>query len=290
MERYYGTVALSSGFRTDIAQRMSDTLRDSDGIADRLRRRVATQLKTLSTREDGLLNLVGHPDWPQDKLSERMRAIRDERARLEVQLRQADVSPLSDGVDTLEAALRLLSNPLALYRESSPNGRKVLNRAVFTRLYLDAVDDAPVVAGHELAEPFAPLIEAERGVSLSAEADKVLERRNGAFLAEDAVRLGLTSADLLAVSLTDEGSSKAALVEMAGIEPASCGAEPGLLRAQSAVLFSAPAVTRTSCRRAQPLFDFLQGPVTGPRSLVPLMMPGSGSGTAPGLTLRGVFA
>lgn len=185
-------------------------------------------------------------------------------------------------MEALETALRPLSNPLALYRESSPNGRKVLNRVVFPRLYLDAVDDAPIVARHELAEPFRPLIEAERGASLSAEADKVLERRNGAFLAEDAVCLGLTSADLLVVSLTDEGSSRAALVEMAGIEPASCGAESGLLRAQSAVLFSAPAVTRTSCRRAQSLFDFLLGPVTGPRSLDPLLMPGSGSGSTPG--------
>ncbi|MEY9875475.1 hypothetical protein ABH931_004976 [Streptacidiphilus sp. MAP12-33] len=42
-------------------------------------------------------------------------------------------------------------------------------------------------------------------------------------------------------------------VEVAGIEPASCGAEPELLRAQSAVLFSAPGVTQTSSRRAQSL-------------------------------------
>ena len=59
------------------------------------------------------------------------------------------------------------------------------------------------------------------------------------------------------------------IVEMAGIEPASNGAEPGLLRVQFAALFSAPEVTRTSLRQAQPLFDFLLGPVTGLRSLDP---------------------
>jgi hypothetical protein len=53
------------------------------------------------------------------------------------------------------------------------------------------------------------------------------------------------------------------IVEMAGIEPASNGAEPGLLRVQSAVLFSAPEITRTSLRRAQSLFGFPLHPVTG---------------------------
>jgi hypothetical protein len=50
---------------------------------------------------------------------------------------------------------------------------------------------------------------------------------------------------------------------MAGIEPASNGAESGLLRVQFAVLFSAPAITRTSRRRAQSLFGFPLHPVTG---------------------------
>jgi hypothetical protein len=38
------------------------------------------------------------------------------------------------------------------------------------------------------------------------------------------------------------------LVEVAGIEPASFGTSPGLLRAQPALLFSAPAVMQASRR------------------------------------------
>ncbi|AJC58073.1 hypothetical protein GZL_05498 [Streptomyces sp. 769] len=53
------------------------------------------------------------------------------------------------------------------------------------------------------------------------------------------------------------------IVEMAGIEPASNGVESGLLRVQSAAIFSAPEITRTSLRRAQSLFDFPLHPVTG---------------------------
>ena len=55
-----------------------------------------------------------------------------------------------------------------------------------------------------------------------------------------------------------------ALVEVAGIEPASFVVRTGLLRVQPAVLFSAPAVPQASCRRAQSLFDVPAGPVTGP--------------------------
>lgn len=51
----------------------------------------------------------------------------------------------------------------------------------------------------------------------------------------------------------DGASAHMGQVEMAGIEPASNGAEPGLLRVQSAVLFSAPEITPTSLRRAQSL-------------------------------------
>jgi DNA invertase Pin-like site-specific DNA recombinase len=52
-------------------------------------------------------------------------------------------------------------------------------------------------------------------------------------------------------------------VEVAGIEPASSSASPGLLRAQLALLFSAPAITQARRRQAQPLFDVPPGPATG---------------------------
>jgi len=53
------------------------------------------------------------------------------------------------------------------------------------------------------------------------------------------------------------------MVEVAGIEPASFDGSSGLLRVQPAVLFSAPAVTQASCRRAQSLLAVPVSPVTG---------------------------
>jgi hypothetical protein len=62
----------------------------------------------------------------------------------------------------------------------------------------------------------------------------------------------------------DGGWSKTAIVEVAGIEPASFGTSPGLLRAQPASFFSAPAVLQASRRRAQPLLDVPSSPAAGP--------------------------
>ena len=59
------------------------------------------------------------------------------------------------------------------------------------------------------------------------------------------------------------GPAREVFVEVAGIEPASFSTSPGLLRAQLAVIFSAPAVTQASCRRAQPLLDVPSNPAAG---------------------------
>jgi len=52
-------------------------------------------------------------------------------------------------------------------------------------------------------------------------------------------------------------------VEVAGIEPASFNTKTRLLRAQPVAIFSAPAISQASRRRAQSLFVFPLDPVTG---------------------------
>jgi len=48
------------------------------------------------------------------------------------------------------------------------------------------------------------------------------------------------------------------------------------------VVFSAPAVTQASRRRAQPLFDVPPGPAAGPDGKSSLLMPGTGPEELPG--------
>jgi len=71
-------------------------------------------------------------------------------------------------------------------------------------------------------------------------------------------------------------------VEVAGIEPASFGTSPGLLRAQPASLFSAPAVLQAGHRRAQSLLDVPLSPATGLSGGSSLLMPDTGPEALPG--------
>jgi hypothetical protein len=74
-------------------------------------------------------------------------------------------------------------------------------------------------------------------------------------------------ADLLASVSLDTGSSKTVLVEVAGIEPASFDASPGLLRAQFALPLLGPTVhANESVWRAQSLLGVPRVPATGTRS------------------------
>jgi hypothetical protein len=77
-------------------------------------------------------------------------------------------------------------------------------------------------------------------------------------------------------------SSMSRLVEVAGIEPASFGTSPGLLRAQPASLFSAPAVLQASRRRAQSLLDVPLIPATGLSGRSSSLMPDTGPEELPG--------
>jgi hypothetical protein len=132
--------------------------------------------------------------------------------------------------------------------------RRLLNQTIFTKLWMDADE----VVTHELREPFEAILgaygresdsephrraDAPSGVYYRAGRESGTPWRDAAYDLESQ-----TSTDMLAMALGGRGSSKPVLVEVAGIEPASFSTSPGLLRAQSALRFSAPAVTQTSRR------------------------------------------
>ena len=78
------------------------------------------------------------------------------------------------------------------------------------------------------------------------------------------------------------GLGSADFVEVAGIEPASFSTSPGLLRAQLALLFSAPAITQARRRQAQPLLDVPPSPAAGSGGGSFSLMPDTGSKASPG--------
>ncbi|BCJ44604.1 recombinase [Actinoplanes ianthinogenes] len=230
----YATIMLPADLRDDLSSRIGEVLSESAGTSAELRSRIKDQLKTLDRQEDRFLDLVGDPDWPQDKIGARLRRIRDERDRLARQLDDSDTPRLDTAGETMLYLLDLLADPQELYRRCKQQGRRVLNQAFFAKVYFDHDEDGPFVAADELSDLVLPLVK---------------EARNDSGGAMGAAAAGEPSPALA-------GSSSPPLVEVPGIEPGSFVVLSGLLRAQLTMsLLGPPTHVSKFGRRAQSLID-----------------------------------
>ena len=125
MHTYYARVKLSDDFREEVAAKVDATLLDEMAVQEAQRKRVTARLRELDEQEDRYLELVGDPDWPQDKLNAKMAKLRAERKQLSEQLGETDES-LEIGRKVLAEALALLKNPQELYRQSDDAGKRLL--------------------------------------------------------------------------------------------------------------------------------------------------------------------
>lgn len=115
-------------------------------------------------------------------------------------------------------ALRLLEDPRALYDRSSDEGRRLLNQAIFDRLYID-IDE---VTDDQLRPPFIELVSQSCPTATASSQDG--QSKKGPQT--DGPRAWGTRADLLATALNGGGSSRTAMVEVRGIEPLASSMRP----------------------------------------------------------------
>jgi DNA invertase Pin-like site-specific DNA recombinase len=223
--RHYATVRLSDEFRTFMTDRADTALADTTATRNQVRRQLTKRPNELTAKEEHFFDLVGHPDWPQEKLSQRMRQVAEESARLRAQCEAADVD-LSAGREVVTELCELLADPQELYRRASKKARRALNKIIFTRLYLDGDEkNRPVVTGDELNEAVAPIVKAEREqpglVGARRESGQVTLSQgaagtghdNGALATEDAAMFAEVSlTELVDLALGQRCSSKAVLV------------------------------------------------------------------------------
>ena len=208
---HYTNVAIPAQHRTRLETLAAQACADAHKTITKLHTRLRKQLAELDRQEDRYLDLLGDPDWPQAKLKSRLRNIRDSKRRITQQLEQTTDS-LDAGRAILATALDLLDRPRDLYDTATDHARKLLNKAIFTRLYLDTNDPGhhPAVTTNNLNEPFASLIHATRTTNPTQEPKSTEKAPHGTT-----TRLS----GLLASALTGQSASKAAMVELRGIEP-----------------------------------------------------------------------
>ncbi len=203
---HYAGIRFTEEFSAAVRSTLQETLDDQTTAAKLLRDQISEHLAKLDRQEDNLLDLASDATGPKDKLRVRLRKIRAERAKLEEQLDNTD-DRLEVGAALIESALNLLNDAEELYRQSGAKFRRLLNQAIFVRLYIDDNEVTDCV----LREPFAELREAE--IKIAIESPGVGKRRR----VEPAI--DQTKADLLAAALSGGGSSKTAMVGVPGFEP-----------------------------------------------------------------------
>lgn len=229
VERHFATVRLREAFQALVRHQLDEALLGEQGTLSQLRRRLKGRLDELDTREDGLLDLVGDPDWPKEKIKGRLVTLEQERADVQSQLADT-VSKLAVGRQFFITALDLLSDPRGFYQRGGSAVKRALTKVIFDRVHLDAEQ----VGGHELAEGVRGLIEAGSDGARRQPEDAIAgltalraaggtrrdsNSKGGSLQEEGAAFERLTDADLFEVVLADHGSSRAAMVELRGLEP-----------------------------------------------------------------------
>ncbi len=222
VENHYATVQFGEEFVEEVREVVAEALADQEAASRLLKRQLTTQLHSLDAKESNLLDLAADDSLPQLKIRQKLREIQREREHLTERL-TAVQDDLSDSARLIEACLKLLSNPQELYRRCSDEQRRLLNQAIFARLYVHHEE----INTDELNEPFRAL-HAAHTAHRALLADKPdpgrPAARQGAQKARRATsRIGGGSSVVLLGGLLGmdqvHASSKPPRVELRGFEP-----------------------------------------------------------------------
>ncbi len=164
LEDHYKTLTFRPEFVAVLRTRLEAALADQAGAQRALRQDIGGQLARLATKEENLLDLAADGDMDTGRVRARLRDLT--RQRRELEERVATIADdLTPSARYLEAHIELLENPQELYHYASDETRRLLNQAIFKRIYV--VNDE--VVGDELNSPMRELLAAERGWSAHLE-------------------------------------------------------------------------------------------------------------------------
>jgi site-specific DNA recombinase len=233
---HHHRVRLTDDFRAKVNSKVDETVTDEQAATVQLEARLTKRLTELDAQEDRYLDLIGDPDWPQDKIKTKLAKVRQERSTLAGQLGTL-AGTLDIARQVFADALELLAKPYELYRQLPDAERRLMTLTVFDKLKVDTKK----IVDHELRPPFAELVEVQKRRDTPSKARKSYQRlvgrldatwqttldqvgqemTKGTLVTEDALNFDTVSTDdLLELALFEGLSShKALMVELRGLEP-----------------------------------------------------------------------
>ncbi len=158
IEDHYKTIRFTPAFITAMRSGMESALSDTEAAQRLLRKQLEDQLINLDTKEENLLDLASDGTLPQGKIRARLADIGRQREKLRTELTTV-ADDLSEGAEFLQANLRLLEDPHALYMGASDEIRRKLNQAIFKHIFVANEE----VVGDEINSPLAELLAAQHG-------------------------------------------------------------------------------------------------------------------------------
>ena len=214
---HLGGMQFSAEFVELVRRELQATLADQQHSSHLLRTQLKTELARLDVQEANLVDLLADGSLPSNRAKQKLHDLLARRATLTAELDTLD-GDLTAGADLLESALQVLVDPRQLYRLLSNEHRRQFLQAVFTRLY---VDDQGIVED-EFREPFDELVPSYRawsGVTSPSAQTRAGGKKQHGSRQDACSRDQGPLTDLLEAVAFGNGSGKAAMVELWGIEP-----------------------------------------------------------------------
>jgi hypothetical protein len=174
--------------------------------------------------------------------------------------------------------VELLDRPHDLYNTATDEARKMLNKAIFTRLYLDSTDRRPTATAATLSEPFASLVHATRATTGTKTPQAVTATTHNSADTPDAAT---NPSDLLACAFAGQSASKASMVDLRArdrrgpVRPWLGPAYNAEGRACRSSTTCGSSSAGTTARQARPRTTALTVPVTTTTQLPPRVSEGT---------------
>jgi site-specific DNA recombinase len=221
---------------------MRETLDEEEQSAKLLHEQLTSKMVRLEIQEENLLDLAADGEMTSAKVKQRLGAIKRQQDQISGRLEHTQ-DRLAFGAALIENALVLLENPQDIYGRMGAEQRRLLNHAIFEKLYLfeDKVGEAV------FNPPFDELMQVRDSFVQSTHPG------NHGRTAKSARPSKGNHSDPLVTALFGDGSTKRVMVEVMGFEPtastlrmyASRGSDQDLLQGLPGrdSLFASPTLT-----------------------------------------------
>ena len=193
------------------------------------------QKRTLEHKSEKLLEAHYNDAIPMELLKAEQEKITKELAAINHEIKQHNIT-FDQLSESLTNALELLEDVATFYRNGSDIVKRMLNQAIFEKIYISCSKEVPLEIEAEYRPPFNAIVEPFKDEL--AKVNRAIRQNTEAALAKvwaaknrilKQIRCGLAACDehtdigshSNSNFFTYKSSSKELLVEMAGIEPAS---------------------------------------------------------------------